>query len=184
MAKLHYKKLSFNEQIKFKRYLQDIESAAQFFREHFVGKKMCYETTSQSISLIFKSSNFMHLCGIDYADGANEFFNVALLKQINLAKVRIKSDGTTFQKLSVLRSISFLLSPELQLTNGAIYLHLQFDKSLKTNKKIFALTLLDKGNFIPQSLLDLKKIHHFPAGEKVISIKSVHLQSQAMIAYL
>ncbi|HDX1039592.1 TPA: hypothetical protein RNX16_002136 [Pasteurella multocida] len=180
-----YKRPDFNELKKFEYLLTHIESAAIFLNEHFINKEVIYSTNHESISLIFKRSNFMHLCGIQYSEGASEFFNLALIKQIDLSKIFIKKDGTTFQKLSVLSSINSLVSPDITLTEGAFYLNLSFDKALKTRKKIFALTLVNDDNkFVPQSLLNLKFMNNFPNGNKVTSIRSIHLQDSTETIYL
>lgn len=173
------------EQEKLKKYLNDIEEAAIFFEKHFVNKKVIYSTQTESISVIFKRSNFMHLCGVKYTDGANEFFNAAISHNLALNKIKIKKDGTTFLKLALLKSVNFLLSTDITLTDGALYLNVAFDKALKTPKQIFALTLINHHHsFIPQSLLSLKRINHFPNGKKIIGIKSVHLQNQTEFIYL
>lgn len=179
-----YKKLSINDLKKFEYNLEHIRNAAIFFKDHFLSKEMIYFTEKETTSVIFKRSNFMHLCGIHYESGATEFFNLALLKQIDLSKVFIKNDGTTFQKLSVLSSIDFLINPEITLSSGAIYLNLSFDKALRTKTKVFALTLInDEHLFIPQSLLNLRAMNNFPKGNKIIGIKSVHLEDKTEIIY-
>lgn len=180
-----YRKLNINDLKKFEYSLEHIRNAANFFKDHFLSKEMIYSTEKGTTSVIFKRSNFMHLCGIQYEAGATEFFNLALLKQIDLNKVLIKNDGTTFQKLSVLSSIDFLINPDITLSSGAIYLHLSFDKALRTKTKVFALTLINDDHlFVPQSLLNLRFINDFPKGEKVIGIKSVHLEDKTEIIYL
>lgn len=171
------------EQERLKKYISDIGNAALFFETHFINKEVIYSTDKESVAIIFKRSNFMHLCGVKYDDGAREFFEAAINNRLDINK--IKSDGTTFLKLSLLRSISFLLSVEISLADNAIYLNMSFDKALKTKKKIFALTLIDSNNsFVPQSLLNLKSINNFPNGKIVKSIKSIHLQNQSEIIYL
>lgn len=180
-----YKKLSINDLKKFEYNLEHIRNAAIFFKDHFLSKEMIYSTEKESTSVIFQRSNFMHLCGIYYEPGASEFFNLALLKQIDLNKVYIKNDGTTFQKLSVLSSIDFLINPEITLSSGAIYLNLSFDKALRTKTRVFALTLINDNHlFIPQSLLNLRTMNDFPKGNKIIGIKSVHLEDKTEIIYL
>lgn len=173
------------EQAKLGRYIDIIEDAAKFFNNYFVNKKVIYSTATQNISIIFKRANFMHLCGIRYSDGATEFFNAAMSGKLDLLKMNVKSDGTTFLKLSLLKSVNFLLSSEISLTEGAIYLNLHFDKALRTKKQIFALTLINNDYiFIPQSLLNLKGMNEFPHGDKVISIKAINLQDNTEVIYL
>ncbi|MCW9718089.1 PBECR4 domain-containing protein [Avibacterium sp. 21-599] len=154
------------EQEKLKRYINDIENAAIFVEKHFINKEVIYSTNTENISIIFKRSNFMHLCGIKYNDGANEFFNAATNHKLDLKKIKVKKDGITFLKLSLLKSIEYLLSSEIILTDNAIYLHIAFDKALKTKKQIFSLTLKSNNAFfVPQSLLNLKQMNNFPNGK-------------------
>lgn len=173
------------EQERLKKYINDIENAALFFENHFINKEVVYSTDEENISIIFKRSNFMHLCGIKYDDGAREFFYAAINNRLDINKIKVKSDGTTFLKLSLLKSINFLLSSEITLTDNAIYLNIAFDKALKTKKQVFALTLINNNHsFIPQSLLNLKNINDFPNGKVIKSIKSIHLQSRKETIYL
>ncbi|SSX47822.1 Uncharacterised protein [Pasteurella bettyae] len=58
-----------------------------------------------------------------------------------------------FLKLSLLKSVNSLLSPEITLTEGAIYLNLHFDKALRTKKQIFALTLIKQSSHIHTSII-------------------------------
>lgn len=169
---------------KLQKYVKDIEYAAHFFLRHFIGKEMIYSTASQSISIKFEPYHFSHLCGIKYDDGAKQFFKAVISKKLDLSKT--KTNKTTELKLIVLKSIRFILSEQVQLTESAFYLRLDFDKALKTNKLIFALTLKfnDHNVLFPNSLLNLKKMKNFPKGEKVISIKSIDLLDGTEIIYL
>ncbi|HDL5530390.1 TPA: hypothetical protein PXD75_002071, partial [Mannheimia haemolytica] len=57
------------EKERLKKYINDIENAAFFFETHFINKEVVYSTDDENISIIFKRSNFMHLCGVKYDDG-------------------------------------------------------------------------------------------------------------------
>lgn len=71
------------------------------------------------------------------------------------------------------------------MSSGAIYLNLSFDKALRTKTKVFAITLInDEHLFIPQSLLNLRAMNNFPKRDKIIGIKSVHLEDKTEIIYL
>ncbi|WP_407574830.1 PBECR4 domain-containing protein [Streptococcus uberis] len=130
----------------------------------------------QKISVYFSASNFMHLCGVKYEKNSHSFFDDCLNSNIMIDKIMIKKDGTTFQKLQVLTSVSELLGEHVYLTEGCRYLYLEFDYSLRTNKQILALTLKnDFEKVVPQSLLNLKQKNSFPKGEKVIKIYSEEL---------
>ncbi|MGX2949604.1 PBECR4 domain-containing protein, partial [Ursidibacter sp. B-7004-1] len=59
------------------------------------------------------------------------------------------------------------------------------DKALRTKTRVFTLTLINDDHlFIPQSLLNLRTMNNFPKGDKIIGIKSVHLEDKTEIIYL
>ena len=71
-----------------------------------------------------------------------------------------------------------MLGPHLRLTGRSNFTYLKFDHSIRTNKSILALALLNNQNYmIPISLLNLKFIHPFPNGEKIIKIESRDLKT-------
>lgn len=147
---------------------------AKYFKDNFFGKKVVYCTRNQKISVYFSESNFMHLCGLYYSRGAKNFFLDCLDKKLDVSSLLVKKDGTTFQKLAILNSVTELTSPHVRLTGSGRYLYLEFDYALRTKKQILALTLKDTSKkIVPQSLLDLKKKRDFPKGEDVIKIYAV-----------
>lgn len=124
----------------------------------------------------------MHLCGIYYLRGKRKFLEDACDKQLDLNKILIKNDGTTFQKLQVLSSLSELINHKVRLTSRGRFLRLDCDYALRTSKQILALTLLDKGNSVkPQSILNLHKMKKFDKGEPVIKIESQEFNSEKTI---
>ena len=180
-----YRNPNYNEKIKLQRFFTQLQIAASFFKEHFVGKIMYYETEIESVELHFSPTNFMHLCGVDYRKGAGSFFDDCLNRHIIIDELKIKKDGTTMQKLQVLGSIEELLGKHVHLTGSGHYLYLEFDYALRTRKQILALTLKETSKkIVPQSLLDLKRKTVFPKGQKVISIYSKHLQTSELFYYL
>ncbi|HDL5487531.1 TPA: hypothetical protein PXD24_002185, partial [Mannheimia haemolytica] len=80
------------EKERLKKYINDIENAAFFFETHFINKEVVYSTDDENISIIFKRSNFMHLCGVKYDDGAREFFYAAINNRLDINKIKTKSD--------------------------------------------------------------------------------------------
>ena len=147
---------------------------AKYFKDNFFGKKVVYCTRNQKVSVYFSESNFMHLCGLYYSRGAKNFFLDCLDKKLDVSSLLVKKDGTTFQKLAILNSVTELTSPHVRLTGSGRYLYLEFDYALRTKKQILALTLKDTSKkIVPQSLLDLKKKRDFPKGEDVIKIYAV-----------
>lgn len=184
MNEQKYRLPNFNEKLKLQRYFEQLHLAALFVKQHFIGKSMIYETNSEIVEVRFSSTNFMHLCGIQYTESAAQFFEACLNRHVVVDKIKIKGDGTTFQKLQLLSSIGELLGAYVRLTGSGKYLYLEFDYALRTNKQILALTLKDTSRkIVPQSLLDLKRKNVFPKGEKVVKIYSRHLQSSEIIPY-
>ena len=121
----------------------------------------------------------MHLCGLYYSRGTKNFFLDCLDKKLDVSSLLVKKDGTTFQKLAILNSVTELTSPHVRLTGSGRYLYLEFDYALRTKKQILALTLKDTSKkIVPQSLLDLKKKRDFPKGEAVIKIYAVDFYSR------
>ena len=157
---------------------------AKYFKDNFFGKKVVYCTRNQKISVYFSESNFMHLCGLHYSRGAKNFFLDCLDKKLDVSSLLVKKDGTTFQKLAILNSVTELTSPHVRLTGSGRYLYLEFDYALRTRKQILALTLIDTSKkIVPQSLLNLKKTREFPKGESVIKIYAVDFYNGKELIY-
>lgn len=189
------KTVAMNNNNKLQKHIGVIEKAAKFFLEHFVNKEVIYRTKTQTISIKFQKHNFMHLCGIKYQGGPNSFFEAAISGRLDLNKMKVKTndngkpDGTTDLKLSVLTYITDLISNKISITGRVIFSeNLSYDKSIRTRKQIFALSLItdeEEGYYVPNSFLNLKTIKEdYPAGEKVINIKSINLLDQTETVYL
>lgn len=180
-----YKRLSHNELIRLKRYVNIISNAAKFFERYFVNKAVYYQSEIETVSVYFSATNFMHLCGILYEKGAMSFYNDSLNHNIALQNVKIKHDGTTFQKLQVLNSIDELIGGHVHLTQSGKYLYLEFDYALRTKKQILALTLkhAHSNKIVLQSLLNLKKQTVFPVGHIVHTIYAERLDTKTKEIY-
>ena len=161
-----------------------LNKIANYFKDYFFGKKVVYCTSNQKVAVYFSESNFMHLCGLYYSRGVKNFFLDCLDKKLEVSSVLVKKDGTTFQKLAILNSITELTSPHVRLTGSGRYLYLEFDYALRTKKQILALTLIDTSKkIVPQSLLNLKKKREFPKGESVIKIYAVDFYNGKELIY-
>lgn len=164
--------------------MKTLHDAANYFQKHFVGRKMVYRTSDCEIAVYFSGSNYMHLCGLSYSKGAEKFFIDCLDNKVDLKCIKVKDDGTTMQKLTVLVFISELTGSHLRLTGSGRYLKLSFDYALRTKKQILAVTLKDTSNkIVPQSLLDLKSTNNFPSGEVVSQVYSVNLVTKEIKVY-
>lgn len=180
MNKKHnYRKLKAKEYTSIKRHIKDIYTAAQFYETVFINKKVMFYTKNTVITVTASTTNFMHLCGILYLRESRNFFKDVQDKKIDLSKILVKKDGTTFQKLQVLNSFPELISGNVRLTNHSHFLLLDYDYALRTSKQILALTLLNRNaNVIPQSILNLHKMKKFDKGDPVIKIESQEFNSE------
>lgn len=184
MTNNKYKKPNPKELKALHEFVVCLHEAATFFKDHFVGKIMCYETSVKKVEVQFISTNFMHLCGINYERGAKRFFEDCLDDRILINSIRVKCDGTTIQKLKVLRNISELIGNNLRVTDSGDGLKISFDYAIRTRKQIFALALVNKRTrVIPISLLNLKSRNFFPSGDLVESIYSVNLNDNSIKWY-
>lgn len=173
-----FKNANLKEIGQLRRYMSIIYDNADFYSKHFVNKTIIYTTKNKKIELTARRDNFMHLCGVTYIDGPRKFFNDALDQKIQIKKILIKKDGSTFQKLQIMNQFQEMLGPHLRLTGRSNFTYLKFDHSIRTNKSILALALLNNQNYmVPISLLNLKFIHPFPNGEKIIKIESRDLKT-------
>ncbi|PKE06058.1 hypothetical protein CW676_09885 [Macrococcoides caseolyticum] len=113
----------------------------------------------------------MHLCGLDYKGGSNKFFNACLNEKLEINNIKVKTDGTSFQKLRVVNQIEDIFKMPSQLASSGTFLNLKFDSAIRTKKQIAAITLLnDRTTYVPQSLLNLKSMKNFPSSKNVICI--------------
>ena len=179
-----FRKINTLEYNKIVQSIPLLNKIANYFKDNFIGKKVVYCTRNQKVSVYFSESNFMHLCGLYYSRGAKNFFLDCLDNKLKVSSVLVKKDGTTFQKLAILNSITELTSPHVRLTGSGRYLYLEFDYALRTRKQILALTLIDTSKkIVPQSLLNLKKTREFPKGESVIKIYAVDFYNGKELIY-
>ncbi|WP_438838693.1 PBECR4 domain-containing protein [Streptococcus pluranimalium] len=179
-----YKRPSSNEIIVLRRYFEKMFEAATFFNRYFRNKVVHYGTDNDMVAIHFSTTNFMHLCGIDYRKGPASFFDDCLLRHLVVDDMLIKRDGTTFQKLQVLGSVGELIGQYVHLTQSGRYLYLEFDYALRTKKQILALTLKDtRSKVVPQSLLYLKRQKTFPIGAPVQCIYAKYLNNNQIEIY-
>ncbi|GKV68909.1 hypothetical protein NCCP2716_14070 [Sporosarcina sp. NCCP-2716] len=122
-------------------------------------------------------SNFMHLCGIEYRDKKNGEKMNAIQFYKALQKNKISPNGITKksftdQKLQIINCISDLTNCTVRILDGQVtFLHLSFDKAIRSKKQIFCLSLIRKQgtSYVPNSLLNLRsdKSHAIGKGHPV-----------------
>ncbi|QWB95266.1 hypothetical protein KHQ89_04660 [Mycoplasmatota bacterium] len=169
-----YRNMNSSELTRFKLSIKDIESVALYIKENFMNKLVTFNSKSHTIPLTFQSTNFQHLCGIKYEYGAKAFFESCIAQNINLEKVKIKADNTTFQKLSVLPLIKHLLSNKTSICPGGILNHIDYDSGLSTSNSRMLIPLkLKRDSYVMISLLNMMRhSHEINNVEKVTSIFS------------
>lgn len=181
MKKNEYRNLNPKDTIKIIKFFPNLLNTTLFIKENLIGKAMYILTEETYVKLVVTESNFMHLCGIEYREGANKFFNACLNNKLEINSIKIKNDGTTYQKLKVINQLENLFSNPCQLTTGNSYLKLQFDAAIRTRKQIVALAMgNNRDSYYPLSLLDLKGMRHFETGDKVICIYTIDLLSNTL----
>lgn len=175
MKKNEYKKMSDKEKNQMIRHLNAIYHAANTLQDNFIDKKLSYVCETSTITIVFSATNFMHLCGIEYHRGTASFFRDSLDKKLSLPHIKIKNDGTTFQKLQVVRCIEMLLDKNISIVGSGVYSYLKYDAAIRTRKKIVALSLKQEASaYVPISLLNLAT-KEVGSGKKVIRIISEDL---------
>lgn len=174
-----YKNLKAKDVANMKKYFSILHETAIYLKENLIGKTTYILTQDTIIQLNFMESNFMHLCGISYKGGSNKFFRACLEQKLEINNIKIKNDGTSFQKLRVINQIEEIFSKPSQLTTSFVSLKLKFDSSIKTKKQIASITMVNTGgNYAPQSLLELKSIKDYPKGENVICIYTIDMTNK------
>ena len=81
MVKKEYKRMSIKETTQITRQLNAIYKAAHLLQEHFVDKKVSFVGEVSTVAIIFSTTNFMHLCGIDYRRGNTLVFSRCLRQE-------------------------------------------------------------------------------------------------------
>lgn len=141
----------------------------------------------QTLSFLFKSKHFQHLCGFKYERGAKTFWRELVHGRVNIHQLKVLKDGTTWQKIRVLEQLYALGTLDVQITEGGVYLYSDYTNSMiSVRHKIFQLLLAEDndpaidGQF-PFSLRNLQgDSHRLPIGYPVIGV--LDLNSQVWMA--
>jgi hypothetical protein len=67
--------------------IQRITNAAKYYKENVVGKTFLFLFEGNSVEVMFKSNNFMHLCGVDTRLYAKEFLRKAARGQLHRQEI-------------------------------------------------------------------------------------------------
>ncbi|MBC2137438.1 hypothetical protein HCA93_14125 [Listeria innocua] len=160
--------------------IEILKNGQQFFKQYFINHKVVYlyikDGQLKHFVVSMSKANFMHLCGVSYKHGPKSFYDGLKRNQLKLNLITFKEDGTSRQKISALSMIEELINTNVRVCEQGRYLHLSFDRALRSNKNLVALTLISKqAQFLPNSLLNLKssKPIGFPISYEVVHVFKV-----------
>ena len=71
--------------------VKEICKAAKLYKEHLIGKKFMYVFDSRYIEVVYKTSNFKHLTGIECNMSAKDFYKNALKDRLNASQIYFSS---------------------------------------------------------------------------------------------
>lgn len=91
-----------------KEIIKILHQSAKKYQEKLLNKKIIFIYKNKDnldfIEALFKDSNFMHLTGIKYKKGANQFFIDCIQSKINSNDIEIKNKIFTSLKLQILEN--------------------------------------------------------------------------------
>lgn len=91
-----------------KDIIKILHQSAKKYQENLLNKKIIFIFKNKDnldyIEILFKDSNFMHLTGIKYKKGANQFFIDCIQSKIKSNDIEIKNEIFTFLKLQILEN--------------------------------------------------------------------------------
>ncbi|MDR2833396.1 MAG: hypothetical protein LBV67_06755, partial [Streptococcaceae bacterium] len=167
-----YKTLSSTEDILiFNKLSNALYVSVDYIDNKLLGKQIFIFTKSKEITMKISIKNIPHLYGLYYGYGSRRFWSDLKKRRLDLKKLFIKKDGTTFQKISAMQSIQHLFENESRLIGSGIYERMSFDSAIRTNKLILLIGLVysENGNFVPNTVLDIKR-KKIDTGEDIIKI--------------
>lgn len=167
-----FKKPTNSEFLNLQRELATMKSVLSVIQTHLINKDIVICTATKEVAFRIEQRNIPHLFGIYYNGGSRALWKDFKRNRLSIGSMQIKSDGTTFQKLSALHTFRDLFFKQSYLTGQGRYERLTFDSSIRTDKLLLAIGLKYSENdqiFYPNTALNIKsKI--IPKGEKVLAI--------------
>ncbi|WP_125584126.1 PBECR4 domain-containing protein [Levilactobacillus cerevisiae] len=147
---------------RFVRALPAIFSAQRYIEENLIGKIRYFffreEGKVKWFGVQVVENNFMHLCGINYLGGPRKFWKAVQVNHLETDLIKIKNDGTTFQKLQVVSLLEELNGGNLLVSSAGVLFKVRYDHLLRTRRNIMALALNQVEMYYrPVSLLNLQK---------------------------
>ncbi|MCD2137158.1 PBECR4 domain-containing protein [Salinicoccus halitifaciens] len=150
-----------------KKDLETIKEAHSYY-DQLIGEPLIYvyvgdKNKYKYLKVDFRSSNFMHLCGVNYYHkgriSPKEFYNALSHNNLDLDKVDIKKDGTTQLKLQVIKDIKFLNTCQMRVVDNQLTLfHAEFEKSLKRKNFLLLGLRYTKEFYVPSSIFNARTV--------------------------
>lgn len=86
---------------------------------------------------------------------AKHFYELVKDNKVNAENIAVKKDGTTGQKLQVIRELKSLLTADVRVIDGYVmFYNFSFEKRLRSKRQIFALSLVEERNINGQNNLE------------------------------
>ncbi|SJZ46784.1 hypothetical protein SAMN02745116_00432 [Pilibacter termitis] len=170
-----YRAVSYTEYSRLRNYSERIYDVAKFFQDNFFNKRIFIATADRKIELFVKKENILHLLGIDYRLGTQQFWRDIKRHELQLNSIRLKDDGTTFKKLGALQHLPRLFQGVSELTEGKNFKYLKFDSSIRTPEEDLALAFVfdeHRQSYVPNSTLNLKFIE-IPKGQPILAVYTI-----------
>ncbi len=155
-----------------KKITEVLLKSAKLYSQNLVNKKIMIifekDKNLSYIEVIFKSSNFKHLTGIESQTKPNSFYRKCIAETVAKSDIGLKRDGTTEMKLSVLVSVleysmNFLNFARDVSDYDGYALNFRADMVVGNNIVTFGL-VRNNNHFSPNSLLkqDIRKVTSSP----------------------
>ena len=176
---------SFSEGQRIQRSLDLLESVATFYQQSLLERTIIYESAHLHFGVRFASSNFAHLCGIKYKGGSSELFSALIAKRVEIERILIKRDGSTFQKLQVLPAVKSLLTSQVAIGGSGNMTQFQYDAMVRSHRKILSIHFQTNqdGLLFPVSLINLRREPRELRGEPVKHITIQHFDGTEQIIF-
>ncbi len=153
--------------------IKTLNEAQKMYKETFGGKKFIFYSNSYTVKVEFKRNNFLHLTGIETNFSAKQFYKKIEDERLSLKDIKLKKDGSTMQKLSVIKEMPMILKKSQITSDCSIIYNFHLDSLIKTNKHILAIGV--HSNF-PKTLLNIRTSkHNFQNLKNFENVKSIEI---------
>ena len=147
-----------------KKVLTQLRTAANFFYDNFIGKKVKFtyfkgKKNFRTVYIKFSPNNFQHLVGIKYDLGAATFWEHVFEGNVSWKAVKLTSwsrtrpnikkgdTRTNFEKkLNAMSSLPDILSEKARILEEGTLNNVRFDHLIRTNRQTIGLATASRGS--------------------------------------